>query len=487
MKLTYQSLIPINDKTIDDKLSDDKLSDVKLSDDKLSDDKLSDDKLSDDKLSDDKLSDDKLSKAKDIIRSLKNPSNEADSFKNFIALYECFTPSEWLNPDILFEISNYIARTRSELVDLGTRLNVQVNLYLRTIANYHSDPDKILGLDYSNNIGCFALTESDAGVLSGLIVDVKFEETKDKYILNSNQVCKKWISQGMLASKGLVIASNISNHRDCRIFIIDFSSDSIKQSNESIKQSNESIKQSNESIKQSNESIKQSNESIIRTQMRDIPVSKYLDLAEIRFDDLVLSKSQVLDKTIPLSRKEILTGIFYGRLCLAEVVMNSISEFVNMVYNKIKDIEKFKKIGHYDYIHKLNNNLIDYCLNMKKNRQTLLTNGDVMRINCYKIYCVETAIYIYNKIHIMFGTHAFGFGLDYQTLILNKIAEGDTSVLKLACIKEYLNKYGIIRGINYRHWYKISTNPIKYVMDNKDIIFDEIVGSQIDIITSIYL
>ena len=378
-----------------------------------------------------------------LIKRLPNPKNEQESYDNFIALYNCFTPEQWLETDTLFEMLNYIARNRSEFVDLGTRLNVQVNLYLRSIMNYHENPSQML-----NDIGCFALTESSAGVLSGLVVDVKFEERSDSYILNSGDVSKKWISQGMLANKGLVFASDVVNHRDCRIFLVDMCAPGIT-----------------------------------RNRMTNIPVSSILDLAEIRYHNVVLPKSAVLSKTVPLSRKELLMGIFYGRLCLAEVVMNSISEFVTMVYTKIRTIGKFDKLGYLDYIAKLDTALTEYCQQMAKRRNSLLETKDVMRINCYKVYCVETAIYIYNKIHMMFGTHAFGFGLDYQTLILNKVAEGDTSVLKLACIKQHIDNVGIVRGLSCRHWANVLYDPVKYVMMNRDMFFNELVGTQIDLLS----
>jgi hypothetical protein len=381
-----------------------------------------------------------MNNVKLLIDRLPSPTNEDDSYKNFITLYNCFTPADWLRVETLFDVSNYIARNRPELVDLGTRLNVQVNLYLRTILNYQTKPD-------FDGIGCFALTESSAGVLSGLIVDVTFEETHDGYTLNSGTVTKKWISQGMLAEKGLVVASNVSNRRDCRIFLMDMNV-----------------------------------EGISKTRLTHIPVSRLLDLAEISYTDVRLSKSSVLEKTIPLTRKELLMGIFYGRLCLAEVVMNSIAEFVDVVYNKIKDIEKFEKIGHLQYIARLNDKLREYCIRMEERRLSLLETNDVFQINCYKIHCVETAIYIYNKIHMMFGTHAFGFGLDYQTLILNKVAEGDTSVLKLACIKHYVETRGLYHGVSYSRWLGLLYNPMGYVQQHRDALFDEIVAKSIDVL-----
>ncbi len=93
---------------------------------------------------------------------------------------------------------------------------VKVNLFLRTIKTFSDVPVN------NNDIGCFALTESNAGVLSGLVVDIKFEELESgDYILNSGDCTKRWISQGMFATKSLVFASNVNNHRDCRIFMIE--------------------------------------------------------------------------------------------------------------------------------------------------------------------------------------------------------------------------------------------------------------------------
>jgi hypothetical protein len=382
----------------------------------------------------------------ELIDSLALPNCETESFANFIKLYGCFSPTDWLATDTLFDVANYIAKKRPELVDLGTRINVQVNLYLRTILTYHSNPYEII--DAPDNIGCFALTEANAGVLSGLIVDVKFEETEDGYILHSGDTRKKWISQGMTANKCLVMASNVTNHRDCRIFNIPFDIPGLHRS---------------------------------RMEFTNFPISTRLDLAEITFDNVYIEKSCVLEKTIPLNRKQLLSGIFYGRLCLSEVVMQSISEFVSMVYEKTKNIEKFKTIGHYKYIHKLNTDLSKYCERMKERRQSLLEKEDVMIINCYKVYCVETAISIYNKIHMMFGTHAFGYGLDYQTLILNKVAEGDTSVLKLACIKQFVMEHGLYK-LPMRHWYGTWRDPMVYVMSNANDIFNYIAGKGIDIL-----
>ena len=379
-----------------------------------------------------------MDKAIDLIDAMKFPTNDYESYDNFKRLYSCFTPDDWFNTDNLFSVALYIAEKRPDLVDLGTRINVQVNLFLRTIKTF-SD----VAID-KNDIGCFALTESNAGVLSGLVVETKVEELESgDYILNSNECTKRWISQGMFATKSLVFASNINNYRDCRIFLMEMPCDGVK-----------------------------------RTRMSGgLDVGKVLDLAEIQYTNVKLGKSAVLEKTIPLSRKELLCGIFYGRLCLAEVVITSISAFVDYVYNKVSNIEKFKLIGHYDYICNLNRDLKSIKEQLISRRSEILESQDVFLINCYKVYCVELAIDVYNKVHMMFGTHAFGFGLTYETLMLNKIAEGDTSVLKLAVIKEYLDNGG---KLSWRHYLGLLYNynrPKEYIMENACDIFKNIVLS----------
>jgi hypothetical protein len=377
-----------------------------------------------------------MERAKELIDGMKFPTNEYDSFDNFKRLYACFTPDEWFDTNVLFSVTLYIAEKRPDLVDLGTRINVQVNLFLRTIKTFGDIPIN------NSDIGCFALTESNAGVLSGLVVDTKFEELESgDYILSSHDCKKRWISQGMFATKSLVFASNIHNHRDCRIFLVEMPYDGVT-----------------------------------RTRMNCCTdVGKVLDLAEIQYTNVKLDKSAVLEKTIPLSRKELLCGIFYGRLCLAEVVITSISTFVDYVYNKVKGIEKFKTIGHYDYILNLNNELKAIKTQLISKRETILESQNVFLINCYKVYCVELAIEVYNKVHMMFGTHAFGFGLTYETLMLNKIAEGDTSVLKLAVIKEYLDSGGKLSWYHYLGLIYNYNRPKEYIMDNADNIFKCIV------------
>ena len=432
---------------------------------------------------------------KQYIIGLPRPTNAEESFDNFINVYRHFTPIEWMNCEMFFDVLNHIARKRPELVDLGTRMNVQVNLYLRTFFEYGTasgpavesasnsavgSAESIVPWIGSDEFGCFALTESRAGVLSGLVVDVQFEEVtnqnKVEYVLNSGQVCKRWISQGVLANHSLVVASNVKNHRDCRIF-----------------------------------RVPTTGPGVIRQRMMDstgnVPIMDILDLAEFRYADVRVPRTAVLERTIQMSRKEILGGIFCGRLCLAEAVINSMASYVDFVWNRTCGLQKFEQIGHLRYLKEIAERLEKYCLELSRIRCQLLHQRDVLRINCYKIHCVEFSIMLYTEIHIRFGTYALGFGLDFQTLIINKIAEGDTSILKLAAIRQHLEncapngasngasngRFGIVStvknivaiarsGIRAKHWFGLMWDPKEYVQANRDSLFDDILGHIIPLI-----
>jgi len=398
-----------------------------------------------------------MDRAKSIILNMPKSVNHHNSIEYFKELYACFTPTDWIEPTVCFPIANFIARHRPDMVDIGTRFAVQVNLFIRTIVEYHDNPKEILDL-IGTDLGCFALTESKAGVLSGLIVDTKFTETPDGYTIDTGDISKYWISQGVTASYGLVVASDVSNKRDCRIFLVDMK-----------------------------------NQAIQRKPIDKCKVTRVLDVAELTIDKMFVPKHWCLQKTIPLNRTQILDGIFYGRVMIAMVVMNSIRGFVGYVIDKISTIDKFKQPpllkSHYMYLDKLHADITVFCLKMEADVAGVLHRKDMLKINIYKVYCTETAIQIYNKVNLMFGTHAFGYGLEYETLILNKVAEGDASVLRLAIINQHM-KNGYIHvlrnpGLSFVQLANVISHGkteegLEYIVECNEEISDRIIGSVVE-------
>jgi hypothetical protein len=70
---------------------------------------------------------------------------------------------------------------------LGVRLTVQFNLFGGSVANLGCDRQREWLRDVMANgeLGCFALTESKAGVLSGLIVDTTATWNEHGFVLHS--------------------------------------------------------------------------------------------------------------------------------------------------------------------------------------------------------------------------------------------------------------------------------------------------------------
>lgn len=389
-----------------------------------------------------------------ICRQINNIKNFEDVYEEvefFKIIYESFTLEEWLTTDNVFVIGNYIAQHRPDLVTLGIRLNVQINLFLRTINNYSTNADYIFK-KVKHSLGCFALTENEAGVLSGLIVKCQFKKKGETYIINSKEIFKNWISQGIISDYMLVFASNVDDSKDVRIFL-----------------------------------CAMSNKNIIKESLDLQPFTKTLDLAKLRFNNLIVPETNVLDLTISKSKMEILNGILYGRYMIAEAVVHSILGLVLYLKDITLNVEKFKHLGYDKYILNLEKILNKYINHLSSIRNKLLTSKNIFLINCYKIFVVETSIKIFNELNMKFGVIALKYGLKYETLLLNKVAEGDTNVLRLSLIHTHFKKgyWNMIfkEGLTFYEIVYLSILNEKekkmYIMDNFKNISDKIIQNNI--------
>jgi alkylation response protein AidB-like acyl-CoA dehydrogenase len=357
----------------------------------------------------------KIGQMKRVVDSFPRATTVTESYDAFMRLYGMATPEEWLDVDFMSEITNHIALERADCIDLGIRITVQVNLFLQTVQSYSTDPDQIIS-EWGSKPACFALTEDGAGILSGLVVDTKFKEIPGKdgtvsYTLNTVTCKKQWISQGLMATHCLVFASNEANHRDCRIFHLNFADHG---------------------------------KTIVRTPMVGadvVEVNRCLDLAQLQLVNVVCDDSAVLEKTIAASRRQLLEGVLRGRVVISEVVTNSMLGHVRHIKRNVEGQEaKFAAIPHLNLIRRWERELESYALYLRGQRDVLLETNDIQRINCHKVYVTETAIAMYARLAVLFGTKTFGHGLTLQTLTINKVAEGDATVLRLAIVGEHFGK-----------------------------------------------
>lgn len=374
----------------------------------------------------------------DFVNDLKS------SIHTFKQIYSLYKPIEWLDTDLLFNWSNLIAKYRPDLISVGIRLNVQVNLFLRTIARFgNRQMFEKVGYD----LGAFGLTESNNGVLSGFYVDTDFEEQDDFFILNTNEIHKNWISQGIVAKYLLIFAKNVNNEKDVRIFLL------------------------------TNEQ-----EGIEKQRIMDIGLCNTLDLGKISLKNVRVLKEYLLEKTSDLSKSQLLNGIYYGRMMIAEAVCESIMGLLEKCDDILENNDKFKHLVHADVVTEERDKMKLLLKKMRLDRIALLDTGDVFNINIYKIVGVEESINSFTKLTKLFGTHLMKYPLKYEDLILNKVAEGDTDVLRISLINHQL-KMGVMHNlimdnVNLYSMIQIYYNNL-YVLKHYKEISDKIIDSHL--------
>jgi len=121
------------------------------------------------------------------------------------------------NPHLFFLAHRLLAD--SLCAGFGIRYTVQFNLFAGSIIGLGTDEQAkewLTPIQKNGQLGCFALTETSAGVLSGLIVETTatWDNEKKVFILQTpnESASKNWISQGLAAEFAVVVASLVTKH-----------------------------------------------------------------------------------------------------------------------------------------------------------------------------------------------------------------------------------------------------------------------------------
>lgn len=119
------------------------------------------------------------------------------------------------NPHLFFKAHRLLAEIMC--AGFGIRYTVLFNLFAGSIIGLGTEEQakQILSpIQTKGELGCFALTERSAGVLSGLIVETTaaWDLNKQKFVLQTpnEDACKNWISQGLAAEWAVVVACLIT-------------------------------------------------------------------------------------------------------------------------------------------------------------------------------------------------------------------------------------------------------------------------------------
>jgi acyl-CoA oxidase len=149
------------------------------------------------------------------------------------------------NSQLLFQFHRMIGDFDDDDVDGGllVRTTVQLNLFGGSIANLGTDEQCAWLTDVfrRGELGSFALTERQAGVLSGLVVECEARVTADgsgrqhHFVLSSlgkDAARKTWISQGLKANHSVVVARLVladGVDKGPHAFIVDLTSPGVER------------------------------------------------------------------------------------------------------------------------------------------------------------------------------------------------------------------------------------------------------------------
>ena len=144
------------------------------------------------------------------VPSATDPKESSRALRSLVKSKSLLFTDMSTNPSKFFMAHRLLSTVG--LGGFGIRFTVQFNLFAGSIVGL-AGPEQVKMLDEiqdKGQLGCFLLTEMQAGVLSGLIVETTcdWDEDSQQFILHtpSDKAAKNWISQGYTAELGVVIA-----------------------------------------------------------------------------------------------------------------------------------------------------------------------------------------------------------------------------------------------------------------------------------------
>ena len=339
----------------------------------------------------------------------------------------------------------------------GIRFTVQFNLFAGSIVGLAGEEQlKMLDdIQAKGQLGCFLLTEMQAGVLSGLIVETKCEwDTKsEEFVLHtpSDKAAKNWISQGYTAELGVVIADLIvdgHSHGPHPFFI-----------------------QLRDGVGDNGGKLM---EGIRIEDMGTKTVANDLDNARVWFDHVRLPKSALLNKFCDVvDNKYVQVGeekmrievigqrLLTGRQCIAEAALLS----ARVLHMKTEEYAKTKVCNGlagettlaampqlrsvFDESYKQIDELIGFTAAVEERLAACLRNGTIPdedlvdAISVCKIRCIDVAVQRVHALRMEVGSYALMHNTGFELVdmfLCCKFAEGDSRILQQKLTRDRLKR-----------------------------------------------
>lgn len=396
----------------------------------------------------------------DIVKSLEPSTNFESSYKSMLKLskfidFDMFKET----PELIFKHHRELAR-RPDLLDVGIRFTVQINLFMGSIYQFGTSKHRELIENNKNLVGSFALTEKKAGVVSGLKIytNAVWNNYTKKFKLTSLD-SKNWISQG-----------NVSDY--CVVFAKVFNYPGIKD----------------KTIYPFLVNMKLSG--IDKKLMPTKTAAQYLDNIEIYFSDVELEEDTIMNKVKINSFIDIADRLLTGRLILAQCSF----EGCKSVFDTIKNYAMSKKLDGYNdkslysipsirnlfdrfyEQYRLNTSYNDsvennYCECLKSGRK--ISPKIIKKINICKIVSTENVCNFISELQIKIGsvslTHMVA---NLDSFLTFRFAEGDTNILRQKIVRDEMSNF----SYNYKALYlnlilQFSGNKMETWLNNENLIY----------------
>eukprot|EP00388_Colpodella_angusta_P000053 GDKJ01000182.1.p1 GENE.GDKJ01000182.1~~GDKJ01000182.1.p1 ORF type:complete len:593 (-),score=143.80 GDKJ01000182.1:152-1909(-) len=346
-------------------------------------------------------------------------------------------------------------RESGSLLDggLGVRTTVQLNLFGGSVANL-GDAKQREWLQKTfdrEELGCFALTEAGAGVLSGLVVLTTAKWTPEGYIFSSGKTeeevekaKKVWISQGFVAKWAVVIARLIlpgengaEIDKGPHAFVVDLDTPGVERIDMPRKVAFNSL----------------DNAILI---FRDALVNHDALLRGVSFVD-GKGKYCLADESRPFRFEDVAQRLLSGRICIAGASLS----FLSSVQDGVEEFaaqrmmptgkEEWTALADMPFMHSQLQEKRDvkvvlhrFVRHLEEKFQTvpLLKNDLVDKIASAKIVCVEFAIAGIAELKERVGALSLfdhgPFGVRTDFLYVFRFAEGDSAVLRQKMARDAL-------------------------------------------------
>jgi len=335
----------------------------------------------------------------------------------------------------------------------GIRFTVQFNLFAGSILGL-GGREQLADLDAmqtQGKLGCFLLTEMQAGVLSGLIVETTadYDPASQNFVLHtpSDKAAKNWISQGFVADMGVVIADLRigSKSHGPHPFVMTLRDDAGNLL---------------PGIRVEDMGIK--------------TVANDLDNARVWFDKVKLPKSALLnkyadvvdDKYVQVGAERMRIEVIGQRLLTGRMAIAEAALFYAMsLHLKTEEYAKHKICNGiagettllampqvknvFDESYFALSNMMSYTAGVERRLNEHLANGTipdpdlVEKIAVCKIRCIDVAIKRVQALQQEVGSyalmHSTGFELA-DMLLTCKFAEGDTRILQQKLSRDRLKR-----------------------------------------------